>query len=83
MAPYKGSCACADVKRDNALDKTKRIEDREHRLIRISGLVAAVFLILFTTTAFSAGTPVGTVIDNVAQVNFEIAGTPCPVIFAG
>ncbi len=76
LAPYKGSCACADVKRDNALDRINRIEDRDNRLIRIYGLVAAVFLIPFTTTAFSAGTPVGTVIDNVAQVNFEIAGTP-------
>jgi len=29
--------------------------------------------------AFSAGTPVGTVIDNVAQIDYEIAGTPLTV----
>lgn len=58
------------------MDSSKQIADREHRLIRISRLVTAVFLMSFATPAFSAGTAAGTVIDNAAQVNFEIAGTP-------
>ena len=58
------------------MDRTNRIEARRDRLRRISRFVAAVFMIAFATTAFSAGTPVGTVIDNMAQVDFDIAGTP-------
>jgi len=58
------------------LEKTRQKAFRQLRLIRSSRLVAALILISFTTPAFSAGTPAGTVIDNVAQVNFEIAGTP-------
>ncbi len=46
------------------------------RLRRISRVVAAVFLVAFATPVLSAGTPAGTVIDNVARVDFEIAGTP-------
>lgn len=58
------------------MDRNNRIEDRGRWLRRVSRLVAAVYLIPFATTAFSAGTPVGTVIDNVAQVDFVISGTP-------
>jgi len=76
LASYKGRCACANVKRDSALGRTNRIEDRRERLIRIFRFVAAVFLCLISTPAFSAGTPVGTVIDNVAQVDFDLGGAP-------
>ena len=58
------------------MGKTNRTGQQGSRLIRGSRLVAAVFVILFATSAFSAGTPVGTVIDNVAQVDFLISGTP-------
>ena len=58
------------------MEKTDQTADRGNRLIRLSRVAAAVFLISFATPALSAGTPVGTVIDNVAQVDFEIAGTP-------
>lgn len=58
------------------MDYRNQISNRDDRLARILRLVAAVFLISVTTAAFAAGTPVGTVIDNMAQVNFEIAGTP-------
>lgn len=50
--------------------------DRRVRRTRFSGVIAAVFLIAFATPALSAGTPAGTVIDNMARVDFEIAGTP-------
>ncbi len=58
------------------MEHTKRISIRGNRLIRISRLVAAALLISFATPVLSAGTPAGTVIDNMAQVNYEIAGTP-------
>jgi uncharacterized repeat protein (TIGR01451 family) len=58
------------------LDYRNQISNRDDRLVRILRLVAAVFLISVSTPGFAAGTPVGTVIDNMAQVNFEIAGTP-------
>jgi len=58
------------------LKKTDQTADRGNRLTRLSRVAATVFLISFATPALSAGTPVGTVIDNVAQVDFEIAGTP-------
>ena len=58
------------------MEKTKQIADGRIWLTRASRVVAAVFLISFNTPVFSAGTTAGTVIDNVAQVNFEIAGTP-------
>ena len=58
------------------MDYRNQISNRDDRLVRILRLVAAVFLISVSTPAFAAGTPVGTVIDNMAQVNFEIAGTP-------
>jgi uncharacterized repeat protein (TIGR01451 family) len=37
-------------------------------------VIACVFA--FSAPAFPAGTPAGTVIDNIAQVNFSVAGTP-------
>ena len=58
------------------MEKTDQTADRHNRLTRLSRVAAAVFLISFATPALSAGTPVGTVIDNVAQVDFEIAGAP-------
>ncbi|MCZ6618560.1 MAG: hypothetical protein O7E57_10535 [Gammaproteobacteria bacterium] len=36
----------------------------------------AALLILLSAPAWSAGTPAGTVIDNMAQVSFDVAGTP-------
>ncbi len=63
-------------RKDNALDKTNRIAHTGNRPSRISRLVAAAILVSFTTPVLSAGTPAGTVIDNMAQVSFEIAGTP-------
>lgn len=58
------------------MNNTGRIGSRGNRLPRGLELVAVVFLILATTSALSAGTPAGTVISNVAQVDYEIAGTP-------
>ena len=58
------------------MDYRNHISKGENRLTGISRLVAAVFLFSVATPAFAAGTPVGTVINNMAQVNFEIAGTP-------
>jgi uncharacterized repeat protein (TIGR01451 family) len=61
------------------LDRTNRFPKPGNQLIRVARLVSAVFLISWSTSAFSAGTPAGTVIDNVAQVDYEIAGTPISV----
>ena len=58
------------------MDYRNQISNWDDRLAPILRFVAAVFLISVTTPAFAAGTAVGTVIDNMAQVNFEIAGTP-------
>jgi uncharacterized repeat protein (TIGR01451 family) len=58
------------------LGNIEQTADRRVRQTRFSGVVAAVFLIAFATPALSAGTPAGTVIDNMARVDFEIAGTP-------
>lgn len=58
------------------LDKTAQSAVRGHRPGRISRLVSAVLMLALSSAALSAGTPVGTVINNMAQVNFEIAGTP-------
>jgi len=74
--PDWGSSTRANARRDNTLDRIRQIAKRKNRLTEISRLFAVVFLVSLTTPAFSAGTPVGTVIDNMAQVNFEVAGTP-------
>lgn len=58
------------------MDKTPQIANRNFWRTAISRLFAAAFLVSLSTAALSAGTPAGTVIDNIAQVNFEIAGTP-------
>jgi uncharacterized repeat protein (TIGR01451 family) len=52
------------------------VTDGGIRLARASSAVVAVFLISFASSVLAAGTPAGTVIDNVARVDFEIAGTP-------
>lgn len=61
------------------MDKINGISVTGNPLIRVMRLVSAIFLISSTTTAFSAGTPAGTVISNTAQVDYEIAGTPITV----
>lgn len=53
-----------------------RIVNKATWLRSASGLFTAAFLISVSMPAFSAGTPAGTVINNMAQVSFDIAGTP-------
>jgi uncharacterized repeat protein (TIGR01451 family) len=52
------------------------IADTRRRPGLVPGLFNAIFLISISASSLAAGTPAGTVIDNVAQVDFEIAGTP-------
>jgi uncharacterized repeat protein (TIGR01451 family) len=68
------------AERNNALETTKRNPDTGNLLTRISSPVIAILLFSLTTPVFAAGTPAGTVIDNVAQVDYEIAGTPITVM---
>jgi uncharacterized repeat protein (TIGR01451 family) len=58
------------------LNNTNRIGSEGKRSSAVARLAAAVFLITLTTRALPAGTPAGTVIDNQAQVDYEVAGTP-------
>lgn len=62
--------------RDIVLIMTKRIFERGYRPGPALKVAAAMVLISTSIPALPAGTPAGTVIDNMARVNFDIAGTP-------
>lgn len=47
---------------------------------RVRSFIMACALCLYGTAASAAGTPVGTVIQNTATVDFDLAGTPTTVV---
>lgn len=48
--------------------------------VRVRAIIMACTLCLYSAAASAAGTPVGTVIQNAATVDFDLAGTPTSVV---
>jgi hypothetical protein len=66
----------ASRSRKHVLNISNRIRRNATRRLAIWRFLAAAPFVTAAATASAAGTPAGTVIDNVARVDYEISGTP-------